>query len=295
VHVTAHALHYGSSVFEGIRAYETQNGPAIFRLRPHVERLLTSARMFRMGDLGYSADQLEEVCVELVARNGHRSCYLRPLAFRNSGPLGLKGTDCPVDVVIFSVEWGRYLGAEAIEEGIDAAVSSWRRPSANQLLPMGKIGGQYVNSQLVTIEANGNGFVEGIVLDERGRVSEGAGENIFLVHQGTIFTPPMADSILGGITRDCVVTLARDLGFPLRSESLSRDMLYVCDEIFMTGTAAEITPVRSVDRLPVGNGKRGPITQRLQEEFFGIVNGKIADRHGWLTHVPQPSVVTTDR
>ena len=285
VHVTAHALHYGSSAFEGIRAYDTGDGPAIFRLREHLERLLGSARILRMDTSPYPLEKLEQICVELVARNRHQACYLRPIAFRNAGTLGLDPTDCPVDLVIFSMEWGRYLGTEAIEQGVDVAVSSWRRFAPGTLAPLGKIGGQYVNNSFVSIEARANGYTEGLMLDERGMLSEGAGENAFLVMHGEIWTPPLASSILGGITRDCVLTLAGDLGVPVRFESISRDMLYLCDEMFLTGTAAEITPVRSVDRLPVGKGRPGAVTRQLQERFFDIVSGQADDDHGWLTPV----------
>ena len=287
VHVTAHALHYGSSAFEGIRAYATEDGPAIFRLREHVKRLHGSAKILRMDLSDYPLATLERIHTELVARNRHDACYLRPMAFRGAGTLGLDPTDCPVELVIFSMEWGRYLGAEAIEQGIDAAVSSWRRPAPGSMAPLGKIGGQYVNNSFVSVEARLNGFAEGLMLDAGGNLCEGAGENAFLVFDGEIWTPPMASSLLGGITRDSVITLAGDLDIPVRFENISRDMLYLCDEMFLTGTAAEITPVRSVDRLPVGDGQRGPITRRLQERFFGIVCGQARDTHGWLTAVPR--------
>ena len=290
VHVTAHALHYGSCAFEGIRAYDVDGTPAIFRLREHLQRLLASAKILRM-DLGdYSLEALEQVSVELVSRNRHAACYLRPIAFRNSGALGLDPTPCPVDVVIFSMEWGRYLGTEAIEAGVDVAVSSWRRFAPGTMAPLGKIGGQYVNNSFVSIEAGANGFTEGLILDDRGFLSEGAGENAFLVIDGEIWTPPLASSILGGITRDTVLTLAADLGIAVRFESISRDMLYLCDEMFLTGTAAEITPAKSVDRLAVGKGRPGPITRELQDRFFGLVTGREPDRHGWLLPVPRPAL-----
>ncbi len=290
VHVTAHALHYGSSAFEGIRAYDVGDGPAIFRLREHLERLLGSAKILHMDMEPFPLERLERISIELVSRNRHQACYIRPIAFRNAGSLGLDPTPCPVDLVMFSTEWGRYLGSEAIEQGVDVAVSSWRRFPSGTLAPLGKIGGQYVNNSFVSIEARANGFTEGLMLDANGNLSEGAGENAFLVLGGEIWTPPLASSILGGITRDCVLTLAADLGIGVRFETISRDLLYLCDELFLTGTAAEITPVRSVDRLPVGAGRPGPITLRLQERFFEITSGRGEDVHGWLTPVPRPAL-----
>ncbi len=285
LHVTAHALHYGSSAFEGIRAYDVGDGPAIFRLREHLQRLFASAKILRMDLATYPLELLERISIELVSRNRHEACYIRPIAFRNSGSLGLDPTSCPVDLVMFSTEWGRYLGTEAIEQGVDVAVSSWRRFAPGTLAPLGKIGGQYVNNSFVSIEAKANGYTEGLMLDAGGNLCEGAGENAFLVLDGEIWTPPLASSILGGITRDCVLTLAADLGIPVRFEIISRDLLYLCDEMFLTGTAAEITPVRSVDRLAVGPGRPGPITKGLQERFFDIVSGRANDDHGWLTPV----------
>jgi len=287
VHVTAHALHYGSSVFEGIRTYETKDGPAVFRLPEHIVRFFDSAKLMRMdlGDLEH--DSLVQLCLDIVVRNQHKSCYIRPLAFRGSGTLQLNPSTCPAVVTILSLEWGRYLGSEAIEKGIDAGVSSWRRLSPGSAMPRGKIGGQYVSNSLVSVEATNNGYQEGIMLDQSGAVSEGAGENLFLVMAGELVTPPLGSSILAGITRNSILQLAHDKGFKVHQEVVTRDMLYLCDELFMTGTAAEITPVRSVDQIPVGDGQPGPVTRLLQEEFFSIVQGDIEDRHGWLTRVPQ--------
>lgn len=285
VHITTHGLHYGSSAFEGIRAYKCHEGTAIFRLGPHIERLYGSCKLLRMP-LELDQDELENLCIEAVGRNQLEECYLRPIVFRGGGELGLYPLDTPVQVAIFAVEWGRYLGADSIEQGVDAMISSWRRFNASTSAPLGKIGGQYVTSQFVSIEARQGGFAEGILLDEHGNVCEGAGENLFMVKDERLFTPSLAGAILGGITRDSAITLARDLGVEVCFEPISRDMLYLADELFMTGTAAEITPVRSVDRIPIGNGARGPITHRLQDEFFGILAGDVADRHGWLTHVP---------
>lgn len=287
VHVTSHALHYGSSVFEGIRAYETKDGPAVFRLPEHVVRFFDSAKLMRM-DLGeLDHESLNQHCLEIVARNDHKSCYIRPLAFRGSGTLQLNPATCPAVVAILSFEWGRYLGSEAIDKGIDAAVSSWRRLPPGSGMPRGKIGGQYVSNSLVSVEAANNGYHEGIMLDQSGAVSEGAGENLFLVLGSELVTPPLGSSILAGITRNSVLQLAHDKGLKIHQEVVTRDMLYLCDELFMTGTAAEITPVRSVDQIPVGDGQPGPVTRLLQDEFFGLVRGEINDRHGWLTRVPQ--------
>ncbi len=285
VHVGVHALHYGSSIFEGIRSYETKDGPAIFCLEQHLNRLYSSCKIYRM-DLPFSRDELRRAIVELVAKNGHRACYIRPLVFRGLGSFSLDPRkDCPVEVAILTIEWGAYLGKEALEQGVDVCISTWFRMAPNTYPALAKAGGHYTNSQLIAMEAKERGYTEGIALDIFGYVSEGSGENIFIVQDGTIYTPPLSSSILGGVTRRCVMTLAKDLGIPVREELISRERLYLADEAFFTGTAAEITPIRSVDGIPVGEGKRGPITARLQEEFFGIVRGEIPDRHGWLTPV----------
>jgi len=284
VHVSAHALHYGSSVFEGIRAYATPHGPAVFCLEPHVERLFNSAKMFRM-EIPYSPDEISKAICDTIRANGHQACYIRPLVFRGAGRLGVEPRKNPVETVIMTMEWGAYLGPEAIEQGVDVGVSSWRRMAPGTFPAMGKIGGQYVNSQFVVMEAHDRGFTEGIALDINGYVSEGSGENIFLVKKGVIYTPPLWGSILEGITRRCVMQLAADLGYPVQETMLSREALYIADELFFTGTAAEVTPIRSVDGVKIGAGRRGPITQVLQEQFFGITGGQLADRHGWLTPV----------
>lgn len=289
VHVTAHALHYGSSVFEGIRAYATPDGPAVFCLDAHVRRLFDSCKIARIP-LPYAPAEITSAIVQTVDRNRHESCYIRPLVFRGSEVIGLDGRGCPTEVVIFSIDWGRYLGAEAIEQGIDVMVSSWRRMAPDTLPAMAKIGGQYIGSQLMTMEAKENGFHEGIGLDVTGYVAEGAGENVFLVIDNVIYTPPTASSILAGITRRCVITLAKMLGYEVRQQAIAREMLYTAGEMFLTGTAAEITPVRSVDRLPVGDGTRGPVTRQIQEQFFGITSGHLPDRFDWLTPVSETSV-----
>jgi branched-chain amino acid aminotransferase len=284
VHVFTHALHYGSSAFEGIRAYETPSGPAIFRGREHFERLLFSCKVARIPS-PLTVDEWMDVTIAVLKKNKHRSAYVRPLVFRGYETLGVDGRGCPVDAILATVPWGRYLGAEAIENGVDVQVSSWRRMAPNMLSPMAKIGGQYVSSQNIVIEAKDNGFTEGIALDGNGHVSEGSGENIFVIHKGLIYTPPLSSSILGGITRDSAITIAQALGYEVKEQSMSREMLYLAEEIFFTGTAAEITPVRSVDRMPVGDGKRGPITKAIQDVFFGIVEDNAPDKWGWLTPV----------
>ncbi len=291
VHVFSHALHYGSSVFEGIRVYETRTGPAIFRGPEHFERLLFSAKVARIPS-PLQVDEWMQVTADVVRANRQTNAYVRPLLFRGYNTLGVDGRGCPVDAVLATIPWGAYLGAEALEKGVDVQVSSWRRMAPDTLNALAKIGGQYVNSQSIVMEAKDNGFAEGIALDVNGYISEGSGENIFLIHKGEIYTPPLSNSILGGITRHCAMTIARDLGYTVKEMTLPREMLYLADEIFFTGTAAEITPVRSVDRMAVGNGSRGPITQAIQEVFFGIIRGDREDKWGWLTPVNLNEPVT---
>ncbi|MDK3160618.1 branched-chain amino acid transaminase [Anaerolineae bacterium CFX9] len=286
VHITTHALHYGSSVFEGIRAYATPKGPALFRLGPHMQRLINSCKIAKI-DLPYTVEELNQAAIETVRRNEHDSCYMRPIVLRGAGPLGVEGRKNPVDTYIFTLEWGRYLGKEAIEQGVDVQISSWRRIAPDTFASLAKIGGQYVNSQFISMEAHDNGFSEGIALDYNGYVSEGAGENIFVIHDGVVYTPGPGSSILLGITRDSVLTILRDLGYTVRYEAIPREMLYIADEIFFTGTAAEVTPIRSIDRIQIGSGSRGPITKAVQDEFFAITTGKKEDPYGWLTVVPQ--------
>lgn len=285
VHVSVHGLNYGSTVFEGIRAYETPEGPAIFRLGDHMRRFMFSCKVSRLDDgMPFTQEELEQACLEIVHRNQHSACYIRPLAFRDSETLGLNAAGQKTQVTIYSVNWGRYLGEKGIDEGVDVAVSSWRRIASST---MAKIGGQYINNQQISMEAKRHGYAEGISLDTEGNISEGAGENLFLVIDGELYTPPVAASILLGITRDTVMKLAADLNVPIHQQVMPREMLYMADEVFMTGTAAEITPIRSVDGIPVGAGKPGPITKAIQKEFFGVVNGQLVDRYGWLTHVRQ--------
>ncbi len=293
IHVTAHVLHYGSSAFEGIRAYETVNGPAIFRLEPHVKRLVNSCKIARM-DLPWSQEQISQAIQETVARNGQTSCYIRPLAFRGSEVLGVDGRKCPTQLVILQWMWGRYLGADAIDQGVDVCVSSWRRMAPGTAAASAKLGGQYLNSQFAKMEALENGYSEAIVLDVNGFVSEGSGENIFMVADGVIHTTPLASSILSGITRDSVIRIARDLGYEVREQLISRDMLYTADEVFFSGTASEVSPIRSIDKIQVGAGKRGPITKAIQEQFFGITSGNMPDKYGWLTPIKIGAVASGD-
>jgi branched-chain amino acid aminotransferase len=281
VHVFTHAIHYGSGVFEGIRCYNTLQGSAVFRLPEHVRRLENSAKVYRMP-ITFTTDELVEACCETIRANELESCYIRPIAFRGFGnTIGVNPLRNPVEVFIACWPWGKYLGEEA-ENGVDVCVSSWRRISADSMPAVAKATGNYLNGQLIKIEAVTNGYAEGLALDARGFVSEGSGENVFMVQDGVLLTPPLAASVLQGITRDSVIKLARDLGIPVREEQIPRGQLYTCDELFMTGTAAEITPIRSVDRNPVGRGCPGEITRRIMAEFKGIIGGEIADRHGWL-------------
>lgn len=285
VHVMAHALHYGSSVFEGIRAYATDNkGLAVLALDEHVRRLFTSSKIARL-DIDYTEKDIRAAILETLRANGQESAYIRPLVFRGMKKLGVDGRQCPVHVMIATIEWGRYLGPEAIEQGVDVCVSSWRRMAPDTFPAMAKIGGQYINSQYIAMEAHDLGFAEGIALDIDGYVSEGSGENIFVVVDGVINTPPLGNSILKGITRQMVLQLIEDHGYKLYEQRIPREMLYVADEIFFTGTAAEVTPVRSVDGYTIGSGSRGPITETIQQDFFSIVEGRSEDRHGWLTPV----------
>jgi branched-chain amino acid aminotransferase len=284
VHVAAHVLHYGSSVFEGIRTYATGRGPAVFCLDAHVDRLFNSAKVYRM-EIPYSKEEVTQAILDTVEANGHDACYIRPLAYRGVHGFNIDPRACPVEVAIITIEWGRYLGAEAIEQGVDVGVSSWRRMAPNTFPAAAKVGGQYVNSQLIAMEAAQHGYTEGIALDANGFVSEGSGENLFIVINGNLVTPPLASSILEGVTRRCVTRIARDLDYSVREELIPREVLYMADEMFFTGTAAEITPVRSVDGIPIGVDGRGPVTRRLQQQFFGITSGEIHDRYGWLTPV----------
>jgi branched-chain amino acid aminotransferase len=285
VHVSAHALHYGSSVFEGVRCYKTPQGPAVFRLDAHTERLFNSAKIYWM-EMPLTQAELNAAVLATIAANRLDACYIRPLVFRGAGPLGVNPFGSPVDVVVMVWDWGKYLGQEAIEQGVDVCVSSWARMAPNTLPAMAKAGGNYLNSQLVKIEAMKGGFAEGIVLDSSGHVSEGSGENLFAVIKGRLVTPPLVSSILPGITRDTVITLAGHAGIPVEEKALPREALYLADELFFTGTAAEITPIRTVDRQRIGGGSRGPITTTLQQAFFDVIECRAKDEHAWLTFVP---------
>jgi branched-chain amino acid aminotransferase len=287
IHVLAHVTSYGSSVFEGVRCYKTVNGPAIFRAKEHSRRLIDSAKIYRI-DLPFTAEQITEGMLELIRVNGLESCYLRPLVLRGYGNLGVMPTkDNPIETYIACWEWGKYLGEEGLAKGVDVCISSWTRIAPNTLPALSKAGGNYMNSQLIRMEAAANGYAEGIALDASGYISEGSGENIFVVRDGKILTPPLGASVLPGITRDTVIQLARSLDLPVVETLIPRELLYIADEVFFCGTAVEITPIRSVDKIVIGNGGRGPITERLQQEFFAVVEGRKADTFGWLTPVAE--------
>ena len=283
VHVMAHVVHYGSSVFEGIRCYQTPNGPAIFRLTDHNKRLFASAKIYDLA-LPYTLEQINEACREVIHANGNSTDYLRPVAYRGLGGFGLSA-DTPIDVAVATWRMGQYLGAAVLEQGIDACVSSWQRFAPNTIPAGAKAGGNYLSGQLVAREARRLGFGEGIALASTGLLSEGAGENLFLVFDGALHTTPVSAALLNGITRNSIIALARDHGIEVVERDMPREYLYLCDELFMCGTAAEITPIRSVDGKPVGNGKPGPVTGRMQELFFGLFSGKTPDKYGWLEPV----------
>ena len=284
IHVMSHVVNYGSSVFEGIRCYALPSGPAIFRAQDHIQRLLDSAKIYRI-DLDYTTEELVTALVELVKSNGVWPCYIRPIVLRGYGEAGVNPFNSPTEVYIANYPWGKYLGADA-EQGVDVCVSSWTRIAPNTLPAMAKSGANYMNSQLVKMEAIINGYLEGIALDANGYVSEGSGENLFVVRNGTLQTAPLGNSVLPGITRDSALTIARELGIPVVEQGIPREMLYIADEVFLTGTAAEITPVRSVDKISVGKGTIGPITKSIQKEFYAIIRGERPDRFQWLTPVP---------
>lgn len=294
VHVMAHALHYGSSVFEGIRVYRTPEGPQVFRLTDHMQRFYDSAKIYRMP-MPYERDELIKVCKQLITANDlTNGAYLRPIAFRGYGEPGLAPKpDHKVDVAIAAWEWGAYLGAEGLENGVDVCVSSWQRVAPNTIPALAKAGGNYLSGQLISTEAKRLGFDEGIALSTDGTVSEGAGENLFMIRDGRIITPPATSSILTGITRDSITRLARRLGLVVEEQAIPREALYLADEIFLTGTAAEVTPVRSVDRIIIGPGRRGPVTTKLQSAFFGLFSGETEDSDGWLEPVDVHAAVAT--
>lgn len=290
VHVLCHALHYGSAVFEGLRCYHTKNGSACFRLPEHTDRLFNSAKIYRM-EIPFTKEEINRAILDLIKVNKLDSCYVRPLVFRGYNQLGVNPMGCPIEVAIAVWSWGAYLGPEAIENGVDVCVSSWNRAAPNTFPAMAKSGANYMNSQLIKLEAISHGYAEGIALDSFGHVSEGSGENVFIVSNGVLVTPPFGSSILPGITRNTVITFAHEMKIKVIEEQIPREALYIADEVFFTGSAAEITPIKSIDKISIGSGTRGPLTKKLQEHFFNYLAGEIEDTHGWLTDVSQNSPV----
>jgi branched-chain amino acid aminotransferase len=284
IHVGSHVIHYGSAVFEGVRCYATPEGSAVFRLDAHTERLFDSAKIYRM-DIPMGPGEFSRAILDTINANRLGACYIRPIVYRGYGQLGVNPLPCPVDMAILVWEWGKYLGTDALEKGVDVCVSSWSRVAPNSLPAMAKAAANYMNSQLIKMEAVQGGYTEGIALDSEGYISEGSGENLFLVKKGVLLTPPLVSSVLPGITRDSVITLARRLGIPIQQERLPREMLYLADEVFFTGTAAEITPIRSIDKIQIGKGRRGPVTQAVQEAFFDVLECRVPDEFSWLTFV----------
>ena len=281
IHVMSHVVHYGSSVFEGIRCYAQPTGAAVFRLPEHMQRLIDSAKIYRMA-LPYSLDELCAAVVDVIENNGVAPCYIRPIALRGYGEIGVNPTGSPIDVFIANFPWGKYVAGHG---GADVCISSWNRLAPNTMPALAKAGANYMNSQLIRMEADINGYAEGIALDVNGLVSEGSGENVFIVRNGVLYTPPLSNSALSGITRDSVLTIARHMGLPVVEQSMPRELLYIADEVFFTGTAAEVSPIRSIDRILIGDGSTGAITKQIADEFFGIANGLRPDRFGWLTPV----------
>jgi branched-chain amino acid aminotransferase len=284
IHLASHVVHYGSALFEGLRAYDTPKGTAVFRLQDHTRRLFNSCKIYRM-EIPYSQDEFNKAVVECVRANRLKFCYIRPIVYRGYGALGVNPFPNPVDCAVLVWEWGKYLGPEAMENGVDVCVSSWWRMAPNTYPALAKASANYMNSQLIKMEALLDGYDEGIALNIRGHISEGSGENLFLVKDGTVLTPPLSSSVLPGITRDSVMTLFREMGVRVVEETIPREMLYIADEVFFTGSAAEVTPIRSIDKITIGNGKRGPLTERVQTAFFEVIDGKRPDAHGWLTFV----------
>jgi branched-chain amino acid aminotransferase len=284
IHIASHVIHYGSAVFEGARCYDTPRGSACFRLDAHLGRLFDSARIYRM-DPKLSYDEVHAAIIETIKANEFKACYIRPIVYRGYHTLGVNPLPCPVDTAIVLWEWGAYLGQDALSDGVDVRVSSWSRAAANTFPTLAKTSANYANSSLIKMEAIADGYSEGIALDTSGYLSEGSGQNLFLVRHNTVYTPPVSASILPGITRDSVIALAKDHGFTVREEMLPRELLYIADEAFFAGTAVEITPIRSVDKIAVGNGRRGPITEAIQQAFFDVINGVVPDKHGWLEYV----------
>lgn len=284
IHVLSHVVHYGSSVFEGIRCYKTPKGSAIFRLKEHVTRLFNSAKIYRM-EVDYTMEEFSQAIIDTIKANDFDECYIRPVIFRGYGKLGVHPLENPLEYVIAAWSWGKYLGEEALEKGVDVGISSWRRLAPNTMPNMAKAGSNYMNSQLAKMEAMEHGYHEAIMLDYQGAVSEGSGENVFLVQDGALYTPPLSSSILPGITRNSIIKLADSMDIEVRQENIPREMLYIADEVFLTGTAAEVTPIRSIDQIKIGNGEKGEITSKLQEKFFSIISGYEEDKFNWLTYV----------
>jgi len=284
IHIASHVIHYGSSIFEGFRAYDTPKGTAIFRLQAHIRRLYNSCKIYRM-EIPYTEEQFCQAVIETIKANKMKACYIRPIVYRGYSALGVDPFPNPVDCAILVWNWGKYLGDEALEKGVDVCVSSWWRMAPNTFPALAKSGANYMNSQLIKMEALVDGYSEGIALNIRGHISEGSGENIFLVMNGKVLTPPLSSSVLPGITRDSVITLLKEMNIPVIEETIPREMLYIADEVFFTGSAAEITPIRSIDRIIIGAGEPGPVTRRLQKEFFAYVNGDREDTYGWLTYI----------
>lgn len=291
IHVLSHVVHYGSSVFEGMRVYKTPQGPACFRLGEHSERLLNSAKIYRMP-MAWTADEIDQAILDIIGINNLEECYVRPVAYRGYNSLGVDPTSCPVDLTIAAWPWGEYLGAEALEKGVSVCVSSWNRIAPNTMPAMAKAGANYMNSQLIKQEALAHGYSEGIALDVYGNVSEGSGENVFLVRKGVLVTPTFSASILPGITRRSVIRMAEDMGIKVIEQNVPREALYLAEEVFFTGSAAEITPISRIDNIVIGEGGAGPITKRLQKAFFSIVKGEGEDKYGWMTYVPKYEKVT---
>ena len=284
LHVSTHALHYGTAWFEGIRCYKTSRGSEVFRLSEHVTRLFNSCKIYRT-EIPFSREEIKQAILETIRINELEHCYIRPLVLRGAGGMGLDPLNIPIECFIMVWEWGRYLGEESLKVGVDVGISSWNRAAANTFPAMAKSSGNYINSALIKMEAILAGFAEGIALDSNGHVSEGSGENIILIQDGVLYTPPISSSILPGITRDSVLKLAKENNYTVIEQTIPREMLYLADEIFLTGTAAEVTPIRSVDHITIGQGKRGPITAQLQQKFFSYVEGQTDDRHKWMTQV----------
>ena len=284
IHIASHVIHYGSSLFEGFRGYNTPKGTAIFRNNAHIKRLYNSCKIYRM-EIPFTQEEFEQAVIQTIKANKLKACYIRPVVYRGYGALGVDPFPNPVDCAILVWEWGQYLGEKALENGVDVKISTWHRMAPNTFPALAKSAANYMNSQLIKMEALLEGYAEGIALNMSGHISEGSGENIFIVINGEIHTPPLSSSILPGITRDMVICMAKDLGITLVEETIPREMLYIAEEVFFTGSAAEITPIRSVDKITIGNGRRGPVVKRLQDEFFAYINGEKKDKYGWLTYV----------